>query len=146
MLLLRWIQGFSRCKCRIVLKYLPSNIERSAKSQISPLNILMLSANTYKHTPISSQYLSKHLLIDSKGEVQHILNVIVLHPLETLMELFIQKLQITQITWTAERYSIYYILSDRITQILRPHVLKVETHMRRRPLQKGRVKNASNRY
>jgi len=41
---------------------------------------------------MSHSDLSKHFLIDSEGEIQHILNVIVFHPLQTLMKLLIQKL------------------------------------------------------
>lgn len=39
-------------------------------------------SNAITHTySICDSDLSKHFLIDCKGEVQHILNVIVLHPL-----------------------------------------------------------------
>lgn len=44
-------------------------------------------------------HLSKNLLIDCEGEVQHVFDVIVLHPLEALVELLIQELQVTQVTW-----------------------------------------------
>lgn len=46
-------------------------------------------------------HLSKDLLIDSEGEVQHVLDVVVLHPLQALVELLIQELQVTQVTWAA---------------------------------------------
>lgn len=46
-------------------------------------------------------YLSKHLFVDGEGEVQHVLDVVVLHPLETLVEFFVQELQVTQVTGTA---------------------------------------------
>ncbi len=42
--------------------------------------------------------LSEHLLVDGEGQVQHVLYVIVLHPLKTLMKLLIKILQIAQIT------------------------------------------------
>ena len=48
------------------------------------------------------KYLAKDLLIDSEGEVQNILDVIILHPLQTLVELLIQVLKITQLTRTTE--------------------------------------------
>lgn len=44
------------------------------------------------------QHLSKDFLVDSEGQVQHVLNVIILHPLQALVELLIQKLQVTQVT------------------------------------------------
>ena len=44
------------------------------------------------------KYLAKDLLIDSEGEVQNILDVIILHPLQTLVELLIQVLQVTEVS------------------------------------------------
>lgn len=46
-------------------------------------------------------YLSKNLLIDGEGEVQHVFDVVVLHPLKALVELLIQELQVAQVTWAA---------------------------------------------
>lgn len=59
--------------------------------------------NTCKKTDIlfNHTHLSKDLLIDSEGEVQHVFNVVVLHPLQALVELLIQELQVTQVTWAA---------------------------------------------
>lgn len=49
----------------------------------------------------SHAHLPKDLLVDSEGEVQHVFNVVVLHPLQALVELLIQELQVTQVTWAA---------------------------------------------
>lgn len=53
------------------------------------------------HLSRSLIYLSENLFIDSEGEVQHVFDVVVLHPLEALVELLIQELQVTQVTWAA---------------------------------------------
>lgn len=46
-------------------------------------------------------HLPKDLLVDGEGEVQHVLDVVVLHPLQALVELLVQELQVTQVTWAA---------------------------------------------
>lgn len=46
-------------------------------------------------------YLSEHLLVDGEGEVQHVLDVVVLHPLKALVELLVQELQVAQVTRAA---------------------------------------------
>lgn len=65
--------------------------------------LISLFENSNKNSTkkYSMTYLSKHLFVDGEGEVQHVLDVIVLHPLETLVEFFVQELQVTQVTWTA---------------------------------------------
>lgn len=45
--------------------------------------------------------LSEDLFVDSEGQVQHVLDVVVLHPLQALMELLIQELQVAQVTRAA---------------------------------------------
>ena len=52
--------------------------------------------HTHTHT-----HLSKDLLVDSEGEIQHVLDVVVLHPLQALVELLIQELQVAQVTRAA---------------------------------------------
>ncbi len=54
---------------------------------------------THTHTD-----LSEHLLVDGEGQVQHVLYVIVLHPLKTLVKLLIKILQIAQITRSTHTY------------------------------------------
>lgn len=44
--------------------------------------------------------LSKDFLIDGEGEVQHVFYVVVLHPLEGLVKLLVQILQVAQVTGT----------------------------------------------
>ena len=46
---------------------------------------------------LSVSDLSEHLLVDGEGELQGVLDVIVLHPLQALVELLVQVLQITQL-------------------------------------------------
>lgn len=65
--------------------------------------LISLFENSNKNSTkkYSMTYLSKHLFVDGEGEVQHVLDVVVLHPLETLVEFFVQELQVTQVTGTA---------------------------------------------
>ena len=47
--------------------------------------------------------LSKDLFVDGEGEVQHVLDVVVLHPLQALVELLVQELQVAELTRAADR-------------------------------------------
>lgn len=47
--------------------------------------------------------LSEDLFVDGEREVQHVFNVVVLHPLQRLVELLVQILQVAQITGTVAR-------------------------------------------
>lgn len=76
-----WLQ-LSLCNLK------PSHMEPSTFSKAGPSK--ELRAN-----------LPKDLLVDSEGQVQHVLDVVVLHPLEALMELLIQELQVAQVTGAA---------------------------------------------
>lgn len=46
--------------------------------------------------------LAKDLLIDSEGEVQDVSDVVIFHPLQRLVELLVQILQIRQVCWPEE--------------------------------------------
>lgn len=47
--------------------------------------------------------LSEDLLVDGEGEVQHVVDVVVLHPLQALVELLIQVLQVAEVTRSRSR-------------------------------------------
>lgn len=60
------------------------------------------NTNTHKLTNTYTQSnLSEDFFIDGEGEVQHVFYVVVLHPLERLVKLLVQILQVTQVTGTA---------------------------------------------
>lgn len=52
--------------------------------------------------------LAKDLLVDSEGEVQDVSDVVVFHPLQGLVELLVQILQIRQVCWPEEHTELTY--------------------------------------
>lgn len=52
----------------------------------------MLNFVSFSDVLHSCAHLSKHLLVHCEGEIQDICDVVIFHPLQALMELFIQVL------------------------------------------------------
>lgn len=89
----------------------------STRLQLSLCYLQKKTTHIYKWKPWSTQRedlrygerkptnLSEDLFVDGEREVKHVFNVVVLHPLQRLVELLIQIFQVAQITRTAARVS-----------------------------------------